>query len=96
MMIYSKEHGGYTMIHKSDDVCLIDTAAAHQCGNKVFLIVVNASGKVLVIYDSLNLNIDTDNKKITFVEDKNNECTNIEDSELKEATYYINGNMFNK
>ena len=96
MMIYGEDHAGYTKIHKIDDVYLIDTAAAHQCGNKGSLIVVNTSGKVLGIYDSLNLNIDLLSKKVTFIEDKNNECTNIEGSNLEEVIYYINGNTFSK
>lgn len=96
IMIYGENHAGYTKIHKIDDVYLIDTAAAHQCGNKGSLIVVNTSGKVLGTYDSLNLNIDLSSKKVTFIEDKNDECTNVEGSNLKEVTYYISGNIFSK
>ena len=96
IMIYGDEHAGHTNIHKIDDIYLVDTAAAHQCGLKGSLIVINSNGNLIGTFDSLNLKIDYDNKKVTFIEDKNNECTNVEGSNLIEVTYQINGNMFSK
>lgn len=89
--IYSEEYAGYTKISKIDNVYLIETAAAHQCGNKGTLIVTNSNGELLGVFDSLNFKTNKQDKSFTFIKDEKNSCANLEEEVYEEVIYYING-----